>query len=182
MYYHNETPLQHNILKNVPSGSEMPMCKGGNCPHRFLCLRFLAEPVDHQEFLATPPFKSDGTCVQHWDARELFRRVIRKELLEEYAKTLSCTTSSTNDLNWILAKSRQQISALFDAKWDVSKGKNALQIPDSPEHYIRIGAYFLWRNQNHNAKDLHWLIAEQQLLLQALIERINIQEEQKLMK
>jgi hypothetical protein len=171
-----ESPEVKNILDKIPTGYDISLCPGGKCPRRFLCLRFLAEAVERQDFFGQPPFAADGTCAEYWDARDLFQKSINQKAIENYARIIACDSPSSNNLHWMLAEMRMRISALAEATWDKTKSEKPLIIPPTPEHYVQIHAYFIWRNQNSDPKDMHWLIAEQRLMLQALIERIYVQE------
>jgi hypothetical protein len=44
---------------------DISMCKGGNCPHKEKCYRFMAEPSYYQTYFAEPPNKGDK-CDYYW--------------------------------------------------------------------------------------------------------------------
>jgi len=53
-------------LKNTEvKMADISMCRGGDCPLKKSCYRFLAKPSELQSY-TTPPFK-DGKCEIYWE-------------------------------------------------------------------------------------------------------------------
>ena len=45
---------------------DITMCKGGDCPLKETCYRYLAEPSDYQSYWFEPPYYA-GTCEHYWE-------------------------------------------------------------------------------------------------------------------
>lgn len=49
--------------------SDIAMCKGGECPIRENCWRYIAPASRWQSYIETPPFTEEG-CDYFWDVNE----------------------------------------------------------------------------------------------------------------
>lgn len=45
---------------------DITMCKGGNCPLKYSCKRYMSLPDEWQAFFAHVPYNKDG-CEHYWD-------------------------------------------------------------------------------------------------------------------
>ena len=150
----------------------MSLCEGGECPLRFLCLRFLAEPVGRQDYFGALPLEPDGSCAEFRDARESFRRALDPKAVEYRAYMLSTQILTQDDCFWFLAEIHARVGRLFNAQWDSENpGQPAAQGDPLSDAILREQAYFLWKNHPHSLSELHWLLAEQQLLYEVLVQR-----------
>jgi hypothetical protein len=169
--------MDTNLLISVPSGVDKTLCPGGDCPHRFLCFRYLAESSGRQDFFGSPPYTANGICNEFWDARESFRHALKPELIRQKAYELSQSHLNLDTLCWLLAESQTRIDGFYDAKLlPELPFRMAIQFPPLTEQYIRDRAYFHSVACYDSRDILNWLIAEQMLLFQALLQRCEEKE------
>lgn len=160
------------LLLVVPNGFDICLCTGALCPHRFLCLRFLAEPVGRQDFFGALPLLPDGSCSEYRDGREAFRRALNPKAIEQRAYFLSMHTLPREDCIWFLAEMQLRIRHLFTAQWDPENPRQVTIAPDSiSDAVLREHAYFIWKDHGFSLPELHWFLAEQQILWEALLQR-----------
>jgi len=72
--------------QSTMSGSDITMCKGGECPFKTMCHRYTATPDEiYQSYFPEPPFKikkGKPECDMFWGeaAQQLF--IMLKEIME----------------------------------------------------------------------------------------------------
>jgi hypothetical protein len=159
-------------IMTVHTGFDMCLCPGGNCPQRFLCLRFLAEIVNRQDSFGSPPFMIGYPCPEFLDARPVFKKALHREKIINRAQDLSKSHLNLEDFYWLLAEFQLKLEGFTTAEWvNDQKGNHSLSLSTIPESHIRECAYYLWKNHHYTLKELHWLIAEQQILFDAFVLR-----------
>jgi hypothetical protein len=85
---------------------------------------------------------------------------------------LSRHALSQDECFWFLAEMHARVGRLFNAQWDKHKlGQPAPQGAALSDGVLREQAYFLWMDNPRTLPELHWLLAEQQLLFDALVQR-----------
>ena len=169
---HSEPDLNASYFKTLLTGFDVCLCTGGDCPLRFLCHCFLAEPVSRQDFFGTLPYHGNGKCPEYWDARETFRFVLNPGIVQEIAYKISKQNQSDAELYWVLAEVQSYIQNLINAHWVKDEQENHKLVVDLiPKSSIRDKAYFLWIDQPSPARELHWAIAEQCVLFLGLKQR-----------
>ncbi|WP_295445748.1 hypothetical protein [uncultured Thiodictyon sp.] len=148
-----------DFLAYQPTGYDICLCHGGGCPHRALCLRYLAEPGNRQDAFGTPPVDQEGNCTEFRDAREPFRQALRHSAIEYEAYLLATQGATYADCLWRLAQTDLRLEQLYDSP--------AATAPLA-EHEIRDCAYSSWQVCMIPIHELHWIMAERQLVLRAL--------------
>lgn len=100
-----------NLQKSKPkrnSGSDITMCKGGECPFKDMCHRYTALPDEsHQSYFTKPPFKIDKgkpSCEMFWGdaAQQLF--LMLKELMGGQNEKRKANTKTTPEKRKGIAK------------------------------------------------------------------------------
>jgi hypothetical protein len=70
----------------ITTGSDITMCKGGECPFKTMCHRYTATPDEiYQSYFSKPPFKikkGKPSCEMFWGeaANQLF--IMLKEIMD----------------------------------------------------------------------------------------------------
>ena len=149
-----------DLIRWMPSGYDICLCSGYQCPHRFLCLRYLAEPSGRQDYFGSPPISPSGFCDSFMDARPTFLRSILPHVISRLAEDICQQNHTIPELHWLLSEIQLRIENL-----------NEVALSQVIPEHIRLNAYFISQNL-YSAEDLHWFIAEQTLLEKILKIRI----------
>jgi hypothetical protein len=158
----------HKLLLRIPSGYDMTLCPGTNCPHRFLCLRYLAEALGRQDYFGSAPISASGECASYLDARPAFQHALNPDLIRQMAHELSVIPFSYSDLNWLYIETKLQLDQLYDGK-----------MGSIPRERIQYHAYLYSKSNQCTFSEMHWLIAEQNLLYKAIKFQISLREKKR---
>ncbi len=170
--------LQKNIIYYNLTGYDISLCSGKNCNKKFLCFRYLAEPCGRQDYLI---INLPENCSEFWDSKTQFTPVINKKYIETDAYFLSQLNLSYSELIWLYSEMKLNIEQLKNSSL-VKKESNMIYIDfqKPTESEIRNTAYFTSKFKKYSLFELHWLLAEQQLLFKILIKQIFIKNQVKI--
>ena len=154
----------HDIWKMY----DQAMCDGGNCPLRWGCRRYLAEPTGRQDFLGNPPYNPNGTCTHFLPVRKVLRQYVSTDDIRTNAYYLSKENLSIDKLIWRFAETdyilERWLSGDFIKDNELNKDNHMIKIKEL--------AYFKSLNQNLTTDSLHWQIAELSYIFQVIKSQI----------
>lgn len=160
---------------------DMTMCPGGNCPLRFGCLRFVAEPAGKQDFFTNIPYTSDKGCREFIDAMKMIRKTITNTEIQKEAYLIFKQNREFNQYVWTLAEERIKLEYLVqgrfsfpspDQKDKIPKAQIDLTLNDLPSMKVQVQAYLISVDMKPSIQMLHWVIAETTILYRKLKEYI----------
>jgi len=170
--------LQKNIIYYNLTGYDISLCWGKNCNKKLLCYRYLAEPCGRQDYLI---INSPENCSEFWDSKTQFKVIINRKYIETEAYFVSQSNLSYSELIWLYSEMKLNIEQLKYSLLIKNELNNIYIDFQKPiESEIRNAAYFISKFEKYSFFELHWLLAEQQLLFKTLIKQIFIKNQIKI--
>lgn len=140
----------------------MALCPGMNCPKKYSCTRFLAQPLARQDFFGHSPIQNNE-CSYFLDVLSWIQQSLSREEVEKTAYEIYTAGSSREDLIWLITETEILIESLCKENFvsiQISTEECLLKMDKIQREDISVRAYFLSLSDHSSKQDLDWKLSE----------------------